>query len=167
MAAENNIVIRRADLSDIKALHEIESLGFPPGKAATAEAFEYRLTHFPEWFFKAEADGVIAGLINGSCSDQPYITDDLYKQGSAYSPDADNLLIYGLAVHPDFRHTGLAHRLMDHFIKAARENGKKHISLTCKESLIGFYEGMGYKSHGVSESVIGDVVSYDMEMYLD
>jgi ribosomal protein S18 acetylase RimI-like enzyme len=60
----------------------------------------------------------------------------------------------------------IAHRLMEHFIGAARAAGKKHISLTCKESLIGFYESLGYSCHGLSESVLGNVVSYDMELYL-
>ena len=166
MYETNTVIIKQAEIEDIKVLHEIESMAFPPEKAASYAAFEYRLEHFPEWFFKAEINGKIAGLIDGSSSDRPYITDDLYEQGGAYNKSAENLLIYGLAVHPGYRHSGIAHKLMQHFINAAEAAGKKHISLTCKESLIGFYEGMGYSNHGISESMLGNVVSYDMEMYL-
>ena len=98
--------------------------------------------------------------------DSPYITDDLYDEGSDYNDSGENLLIYGLAVHPVYRHQGIARSLMSAFIEAARQAGKTHISLTCKESLITFYESLGYTNHGVSESVKGNVTSYDMEMYL-
>jgi len=75
-------------------------LSFPPEKAASLEAFEYRLREFPQCFFKAESDGRAVWLINGSCSHKPYITDDLY----------------GPAVHPEYRHTSVAHRLMEAYI---------------------------------------------------
>lgn len=162
-----NIRIIQADPQDVRQLHEIEVLSFPPEKAASLEAFEYRLREFPQWFFKAEADGRIIGLINGSCSKKPYITDDLYEQGGGFDESGENLLIYGLAVHPEYRHTGVAQRLMEKFVTAAKNAGKKHISLTCKEALIGFYESLGYTKRGVSESVKGNITNYDMEMYLD
>ena len=161
---EENIIIKQAEISDIEPLHEIERLCFPPEKAADREAFEFRLKSFPHWFLKAELDGVIVGLIDGSSSDRPYITDDLYDSDSEYSDNGENLLIYGLAVHPDYRHKRVAHKLMAAYLKKAAAAGKKHISLTCKESLIPFYESFGYKNHGVSESVKGNVKSFDMEM---
>ncbi|MBR1423080.1 MAG: GNAT family N-acetyltransferase [Ruminococcus sp.] len=160
------IKISQADISEISELHEIERLSFSPEKAATYEAFEYRLQRFPQWFFKAELDGKIVGIIDGSSSDQPYITDKLYESGGGYDDNGKNLLIYGLAVHPEYRKQGIAHKLMEHFLNAAKAAGKEHVSLTCKESLIGFYESMGYSNHGLSESVLGNVVSYDMELYL-
>ena len=161
-----DIVIKQAELSDLDELHHIECLAFPPEKAASKEAFEYRLTHFPQWFFKAETAGHIVGLIDGSRSDKPYITDDLYEQDSGFDNNGEHLLIYGLAVHPDHRHKKIAHNLMAHILSYAKSAGIHHVSLTCKESLIGFYESMGYSNHGISESVKGNVVSYDMEVYL-
>lgn len=162
----SEIIIKQAELSDLDELHGIECISFPPEKAASREAFEYRLTHFPQWFFKAELDGKIIGLIDGSRSDKPHITDDLYEQGGGFNDKGENLLIYGLAVHPDLRHRKVAHRLMEHMLSAARTAGVAHVSLTCKESLIVFYESMGYSKHGVSESVKGNVTSFDMELYL-
>lgn len=162
-----DIIIKQAELSDLDELHNIECLAFPPEKAASREAFEYRLAHFPQWFFKAEIAEQIVGLIDGSRSDKPYITDDLYEQDGGFDDNGEHLLIYGLAVHPDFRHKKIAHRLMTHILSSAGAAGVHHVSLTCKESLIGFYEGMGYSNHGISQSVKGNVVSFDMEVYLD
>lgn len=39
--------------------------------------------------------------------------------------------------------------------------------LTCKEELIGFYEQFGYKNMGISKSVHGGVVWYDMLLCFD
>ncbi len=160
------INIKQAELSDLERLHGIECLAFPPEKAASKEAFEYRLKNFPKWFFKAELGGEIVGLIDGSRSVSPYITDDLYEQDGGFDENGENLLIYGLAVHPHYTHNRIAHKLMEHMLSAARTAGVRHVSLTCRKSLTGFYEGMGYTNHGLSASVKGNDVSYDMEVYL-
>lgn len=55
---------------------------------------------------------------------------------------------------------------MKHILNTAKAKGKKRASLTCKEALIPFYESFGYSNHGISESVIGNVKSYDMEIDL-
>ncbi len=162
----DEIRISNALAADTDALYEIEALSFPPEKAAAYDAFVYRLKNFPQWFFKAEYNGKIVGLIDGSPSQKKYITDDLYRADGGYDKNGDNLLIFGLAVHPDFRNQGIAHKLMKHILRIAKEHGKKRVSLTCKESLITFYESFGYRNHGISKSVLGDVVSYDMEIDL-
>lgn len=162
----DDIVIFNAEISDIEELHEIEHLCFSGEKAATYEAFEYRLKNSQKWFFKATVDGKIVGLIDGACSNQKYITDDLYDKDGGFDENGENLLLFGLAVHPDYRHRGVAHKLMKHILQKAMENGKKRASLTCKEKLIPFYESFGYTNHGISESVKGNVESYDMEINL-
>lgn len=166
MCLKDEIIISNAAISDIDALHEIEALSFSEEKAASYEAFEYRLSNFPQWFYKAEYKGKIVGLIDGSPSNKKYITDDLYQADGGFDEQGENLLIFGLAVHPDFRKQGIAHKLMKHILSIAKEHGKKRVSLTCKETLITFYESFGYKNHGISESVIGDITSYDMEIDL-
>ena len=166
MTSQSGILIKQAELRDATLLYIIEKLSFPPDKAASLEAFEYRLSNSPQWFLKAELDGRTMGLINGSSSEQPYITDDVYERDGGFSETGENLLIYGLAVHPVYRHLGIAHKLMTAFLEKAVSAGKKHVSLTCKESLIGFYESFGYSNHGISESVKGNIVNYDMEIYL-
>lgn len=166
MRLNDEIIISNASIEDIDALHKIEALSFSEEKAASREAFEYRLNNFPRWFYKAEYKGRIVGLIDGSPSNKKYITDDLYQADGGFDENGENLLIFGLAVHPDFRKNGIAHKLMKHILSIAKERGKKRASLTCKEALITFYESFGYSNHGISKSVIGNVTSYDMEIDL-
>ena len=69
--------------------------------------------------------------------------------------------------HPDpikKRHQGCASTLMRAFIEKARQEGRDGLILTCKEKLIPFYEGFGYVNCGVSKSVHGGAVWYDMEL---
>ena len=52
--------------------------------------------------------------------------------------------------------------LMEHMIGDARAKGRKGLILTCKDRLIHYYEKFGYKNMGVSASVHGGAVWYDM-----
>ena len=52
------------------------------------------------------------------------------------------------------------------FIAKARQAGKRRVVLTCKEKLIHYYERFGFSNCGVSQSVHGGAVWYDMECIL-
>ena len=65
-------------------------------------------------------------------------------------------------VLPEYRRQGGAAMLMNAFIEKARQEGRKGLILTCKEALIPYYSKFGYKSLGVSASVHGGAVWYDM-----
>ncbi len=51
---------------------------------------------------------------------------------------------------------------MDYLIEDAGKRGRKGLILTCKDRLIHYYEKFGYVNLGVSESVHGGAVWYDM-----
>ena len=51
---------------------------------------------------------------------------------------------------------------MEAMIKRAKEQGRKGLILTCKDRLIHYYEKFGYVNMGVSRSVHGGAVWYDM-----
>ena len=53
---------------------------------------------------------------------------------------------------------------MEGLIRSAEEKGRKGLILTCKERLIPYYGKFGYRNMGVSESVHGGAVWYDMIM---
>ena len=63
---------------------------------------------------------------------------------------------------PEYRRQGIAAALMERMIEAARQRGKKGLILTCKERLIPYYSKFGYQNLGISESVHGGAVWYDM-----
>ena len=62
----------------------------------------------------------------------------------------------------EFRCQGIAAKLMEHMIEDARMHGRKGLILTCKDRLIHYYAKFGYQNLGVSASVHGGAVWYDM-----
>ncbi len=157
-----DIRIRQAVPDDLDAVTRVEALCFPKAEAATWDSFYRRLKTFPESFFIAEDKGQVAGFINGCVTDERTISDEMFEQVECHKPDGAYQSIFGLDVSPEYRHRGLATILMKHMIEAARIRGRKGLILTCKEPLIGFYETFGYRSLGISASVHGGALWYDM-----
>lgn len=157
-----DIIIRKAGIEDLDAVTKVEAVCFPEAEAAKREDFEKRIRAFADSFFVAEKDGAIIGFINGCVTDQRTICDEMFEDTSYHDPNGRYQSIFGLDVVPEYQHQGLASRLMEHLIEDARETGKKGLILTCKDRLIGFYERFGYRNLGVSASVHGGAVWYDM-----
>ena len=157
--------IRQVTLSDLESVTVLEQACFPAAEAATKEAFRYRIETFPERFFVAEQDGAIIGLINGCASNQMTITDDLFEP-QGHEPEGKNQMVFGLAVHPDFRRRGIAAALMETLIAFSKKTNMERIVLTCKEEKIAYYAKFGFENKGVSASTHGSAVWYDMVLRL-
>lgn len=162
-----SIKIRKATLSDLDRIAEIESICFPEAEAATRNSIEKRIKAYKETFLVAEKDGRIIGFINGCVTKQRKITDDLYSSTALHDDNMPCQMIFGIDLIPEEQHKGYATMLMNEYIKRAKKSGKKLITLTCKEYLIGFYQKFGYKCEGVSVSEHGGARWYDMTLYLD
>ena len=157
-----DVIIRQVKKEDLGAVTHVEAVCFPEAEAATEASLKQRIATFPESFFVAEKDGEIIGFINGCVTDERTIRDEMFEDASLHHPDGAYQSIFGLDVIPEYQHQGLASRLMRHLIEDARQKGRKGLILTCKDRLIGFYETFGYRSLGVSASVHGGAVWYDM-----
>ncbi|MGL5434015.1 MAG: GNAT family N-acetyltransferase [Lachnospiraceae bacterium] len=157
-----DIKIRQAVPDDLDAVTRVEELCFPKAEAATLDSFYQRLQIFPDSFFVAEDKGQVIGFINGCVTNERTISDEMFEAAGCHKPDGDYQSIFGLDVAPEYQHRGLATILMKHMIVAARSRGRKGLILTCKEPLIGFYESFGYRNLGVSASVHGGALWYDM-----
>ena len=158
--------IRQVTMEDLDRVTEVEALCFPPAEAADRQAFEERIRRFPDSFFVAEKDGQIIGFINGAVTEERTIRDEMFADSSLHDPLGSYQSIFGLDVVPEWQHQGIAGKLMTHMIRAAGEKGRKGLILTCKERLLGFYERFGYRNLGVSASVHGGAVWYDMILEL-
>ena len=154
--------IRQAVMEDLERITQVESMCFPPAEAAGHKAFEDRLKTFPDSFFVAERDGRIVGFINGAATDERTIRDEMFEDASLHRPMGIYQSVFGLDVVPEGQRRGIAGELMEHLIEDARRKGRKGLILTCKERLIGFYERFGYRNLGVSASVHGGAVWFDM-----
>lgn len=159
-----NSNIRQATPSDIKALAEIEQCCFPPAEAASLDSFRERLAVFGQHFWVLELDGQLIGFINGMVTNQPTITDEMFEHAHLHDEAGEWQTILGLDVLPAYRNQGYAARLMNHLIAEARLEKRKGCVLTCKEVLIHYYEKFGYRNEGVSASVHGGEVWYDMRL---
>lgn len=162
----DNFLIRTAVKEDIKEISNIEALCFPKAEAASFIDFSERFNTFPESFFVAEVGNDIVGFINGCVTDEPSLPDELYHNADLHKINGAYQTVFGLAVHPDFQHQGIAGKLMEHLINTSRERGKNGIILTCKEKLINFYESFGYVNKGVSDSTHGNAVWNNMFLKL-
>jgi ribosomal protein S18 acetylase RimI-like enzyme len=160
------MIIRKVEPGDLEGLVRLENLCFPEAEAATREAFAYRIGAFPDSFYAAVENGEIIGIVNGCVTNNPVISDELFEPEGGHDPNGKNQAIFGLLVDPKYQRQGIAADLMNSFMDAARQAGREKMILTCKEHLIHYYEKFGYVNLGVSKSVHGGAVWYDMEVKL-
>ena len=156
--------IRKADRNDIKKLAEVEAACFPPAEAAKEADFRQRLHVFGDHFLLLEENGRLIGFINGMVTDEPVIRDEMYENARLHKEDGRWQTVFGINTLPEYRRRGCAARLMKAFIEEAKKQGRKGCVLTCKEHLIPYYDRFGYRNCGVSESVHGGAVWYDMRL---
>ena len=157
-----DVIIRQVKPEDLDKVTEVEAACFPAAEAATRESFAQRIATFPESFFVAEHNGTIIGFINGCATDERTIRDEMFEDSSLHNPEGCYQSIFGLDVIPEYQRQGIAAKLMNHLIEDARKKGRRGLILTCKDRLIHYYAKFGYQNLGVSASVHGGAVWYDM-----
>ena len=73
-------------------------------------------------------------------------------------------MIFGVNTVPSCRKKGYAGRLLEQVIADARAQGRAGVVLTCKEKLLDYYGKFGFVNEGISRSVHGNVVWYQMRL---
>ena len=159
--------IRNATMEDLEILTAIEAACFPPAEAATRESFAKRLAVYPNHFWLLEEDGQVVSFVNGMVTDEPLLRDEMFEVAALHNEDGAWQMIFGVNTLPEYRRRGLAGVLLERAAADARAQGRKGCVLTCKDRLIHYYEKFGYRNEGVSQSVHGGVVWYDMRLTFD
>ena len=155
--------IRNVKIEDLDQVTEVEALCFPTAEAAVEASFRQRIETFPDSFFVAEDEnGRIIGFINGCVTDERTIRDEMFEDSGLHRPEGLYQSVFGLDVIPEFRRQGVAADLMNRLMQEAKARGKKGMILTCKDRLIHYYEKFGYRNLGLSASVHGGAVWYEM-----
>ena len=162
----NEIMIRGIKKEDLNQVAGIETECFPAAEAASKQSIKLRIDTFPESFFVAEKNGKIVGFINGCATNSPVIYDELYHNVSHHIPDGESLTVFGLDVLPEYQRQGIAAKLMNYYIKTARNDGRKRVILTCKDRLVHYYEYFGFVNMGISESTHGGAQWFNMTLTL-
>ncbi len=156
--------IRTANLSDLSAITAVEAECFPPLEAASEEQFEARLRVYPSHFWLLEDNGRLVGCVNGMVTDEPTISDEMFANAELHNEDGEWQAIFGVATIPERQRQGCAATIMQRVISDAKAQGRKGCILTCKDKLIHYYEKFGFINEGISESVHGGAVWYDMRL---
>ena len=156
--------IRTSTMADLSALTAVEAACFPVAEAATEADFAARLRIYPNHFWLLEQDGEVVSFVNGMVTDEPTIRDEMYGNASLHREDGAWQAIFGGNTLPDYRRRGVAGQLLTAAAEDARTAGRRGCILTCKDRLIHYYEKFGYQNQGVSQSVHGGAVWYDMTL---
>lgn len=156
--------IRKATMEDLMAITKVEEQCFPAAEAAKEKDFKERLTYYPDHFWLLFDEDTLVGFINGMVTDKENLTDEMYENASMHKEDGQWQMIFGVNTIPEYRRQGLAAKIMERVIADAKEQNRKGLVLTCKEKLIHYYAKFGFENEGVSESVHGNVVWYQMRL---
>ena len=156
--------IRTAALSDLDAIAQVEAECFPEAEAATKASFAERLTYYKDHFWLLFDGGRLVSFVDGMVTDQRDLTDDLYENAAAHDENGAWQMIFGVNTLPDYRRRGCAGLLLKRAIEDARQQGRRGLVLTCKDKLLSYYAKFGFVSEGVSVSVHGGVVWYQMRL---
>ena len=159
-------IIRPAVESDADKIAELERLCFPVEESASKVDFVNRLNVYAIHFLLLESDGVLIAMINGMVSDEPDLNDEMYHNADMHNENGKWQMIFGLESHPDYRRKGYAALLIEKFIEDAKNQNRYGLLLTCKESLIHYYEKFGFINEGISHSEHGNAVWYQMRKKL-
>jgi GNAT superfamily N-acetyltransferase len=162
-----DVLIRQVTASDLDACYFIEHQCFLPAEAATKETIHRRIKLFPEGFLIAARDGQTIGFLNSGGTDQDDLSDQTLKSMANHTPNADNLVVFAIAVLPDHQRQGIAGLLLERIIEYARQTRKKKVMLICKNYLIAYYKKRGFRYEGPSQATHGGFEWHEMHLNLD
>jgi ribosomal protein S18 acetylase RimI-like enzyme len=162
----SEVIIRHVQPKDLDNCFIVETSGFSPEEAASKETIQLRIDMFPQGFFVAEVDGKVIGMVNSGCTNKDDISDEELKQLIGHDAGGRNMVIFALAVLPEFQKRGIAKQLMLKFIEEAGQNKKEKVLLICKQYLVAYYAGLGFVHAGLSKSTHGGAEWHEMRLSL-
>lgn len=154
--------IRTATIADLAQIAAVEAECFPAAEAATKEEFAERIKYYGNHFWLMFEDEKLIAFVDGFVTDKPDLTDEMYERAEMHDENGAWQMIFGVNTIPAYRKHGYAGQLLQCGIEDARKQGRKGLVLTCKEKLIAYYAKFGFENEGISESVHGNVIWYQM-----
>ena len=161
-----DVDIRPANKHDVDGCFRTESACYT-SDGATREKILKRIMLFPEGFLIAASEGKIIGLINSASTDKEDITDEELKDMVGHVKDGENMVVFSLAVLPEFRGNGISKQLMARFIEVSKAMKKEKILLICKSELVPYYQNYSFLYGGKSNSKHGGFEWHEMYLLLN
>lgn len=157
--------IRTAQMDDVDAVAAVEKECFPPAEAATREEFAERILHYGNHFWLMFDGDKLAAFVDGFVTDAPDLTDEMYERADMHNEVGAWQMIFGVNTMPEYRRRRLAGELIRCAIDNALEAGRKGLVLTCKDELVHYYAGFGFKDEGITDkSTHGNVAWHQMRL---
>lgn len=157
--------IRTAQMDDVDAVAAVEKECFPPAEAATREEFAERILHYGNHFWLLFDGDKLAAFVDGFATDAPDLTDEMYERADMHNEAGAWQMIFGVNTMPEYRRRGFAGELIRCAIDNAGEAGRKGLVLTCKDELVHYYAGFGFKDEGITDkSTHGNVAWHQMRL---
>lgn len=152
------MIIRTANINDLKDIAAVEAECFPKAEAATAEDLADRLKYYANHFLLMYDGERLAAFIDGFVTDEPDLTDEMYANADMHNENGAWQMIFGVNTVPEYRRQGLAGKLISETVKIAKNEGRLGLVLTCKDELVPYYAKFGFVNEGVTDkSVHGNV----------
>ena len=158
--------IRKATIQDLMTVTALEAECFPAAEAAPMQQFQERLTAYPDHFWLLFDGDRLVSFVNGMVTDEPDLSDEMYEDATMHREDGRWQMIFGVDTLPEYRRQGCAGMVLRRVIEDARRQGREGLVLTCKDKLIHYYAKFGFVNEGISESVHGNAVWYQMRLVL-
>lgn len=162
MTTTDRFIVRHATASDGEDIARLEGICFPEAEAASPKDILERVRTYPEHFTLVVSDCEIISVVNGPVTVGKDLEDHMYHDVSCHDALGSWQMIFGVETHPSYQRMGVASLAMTSFLEYARSLGLKGAVLTCKKELISYYERFGFINEGVSSSVHGGAVWYQM-----
>lgn len=154
--------IRFANYLDLEQVVRLEQENFSPEEQISEVVLENYLLHLHHTCLVMEQDGVVAGYLLASPSSSATVTDEIFHLDSGHLPRGEYLSIASLSVSATFQGQGVGTLLLAAIKEVALAKGVKGVALTCKETLINYYELNQFEDKGMSQSQFGGKEWYDM-----
>lgn len=161
------MLIRTATIEDLDEITEIEAECFPAAEAADREAFQQRLQYYGNHFWLLYEEQKLIAFVDGFVTDEPDLSDEMYENAALHDENGAWQMIFGVNTLPAYRRNGYAGKLLMRAITDAKNQGRRGVVLTCKEKLLHYYAKFGFEKEGISQSVHGNVVWYQMRLRFD
>lgn len=157
--------IRYATMADLDDIASVESECFPVLEAATKEEFEQRIKYYGNHFWLMFDDDKLIAFVDGFVTDEADLTDEMYENASMHDENGAWQMIFGVNTLPEYRRCGYAKELIKKAILDAREQNRRGLVLTCKESLVPYYSKFGFIDEGITDkSTHGNVLWHQMRL---
>lgn len=160
--------IRKGKMEDLDQITALEKECFLPAEAASRERLQGRLERYPECLWLGFDDFMeLICFVGGPVTKEADLTDEMYADPDFHDPKGDWQMIFSVCTKPELQRRGNAAMLMQRMIRECLSLGRKGVVLTCKEEKIPYYAKFGFVNEGISESVHGGAVWYQMRLTFD